>query len=327
MKFKLDSTFGGFNLSSKMASVRGDRRSCGEQFDGNAAQQTFASLTVLAQACASALAQVDTAMLGRFSNDGSCSYDCGFREQDWNWWFDFTGQKAISLQPRVGASDIQQPFTVAYGPSAAWVATDIPSQTTAINQLIATILAIDAAIIQAGGHETPQQADALRQAFANLTSDSDSALDTMNAALQQLSAYLSWVSPTLGGLAAFCSALQKSNDAQIAGWCDNLIGQIACGDGDVRGQFAAAQIILDAAFATLYAAFAAVDTAALQSLRTASVLPGLLVNLQSDFAIFDQQVSQAHGYAPTSPLRTMHLNIAKTSWAELASYAETNLAN
>jgi hypothetical protein len=324
MQQTMETAYGGFTVTARRdgQQAKAPRRDSPQTL--TPAQQTFADLGVLATNCGTAVTAVNNANLGRFSNDGSCSYDCGFMDQNWNWWFDFTNQKAAVLLPAVNACNIQGPFTTAYSSTQQWLV-HLTQYGTSLTQSLTQISQIDAAI-KASGNETPQQAQQLTAAFSNAATQTDLSLAEMNRALQQLAGYISGVQPSLGGLAAQGVNIQKGDDAQIAGWRDDLIGKIACGSGTVTDQFAAAQAVLDAAFAAFQPPFKAIDSQAGTTLHDASVLPGAMLVLQTDSSSFTQEINKAQTYPPASPLRTLHLNIATQDWTALTAYAQAQLA-
>jgi ABC-type transporter Mla subunit MlaD len=184
---------------------------------------------------------------------------------------------------------------------------------------------IDAAI-KASGNETPQQAQQLTAAFSNTATQADLSLAEMNRALQQLAGYISGVQPSLGGLAAQGASIQQGDDKQIAGWRDDLIGKIACGSGTVTDQYAAAQAVLDGAFASFQAPFKAIDSQAGTALHDASQLPGVMLVVQTDSSSFTSELNKAQTYPPANPLRTLHLNNATQDWTTLVTYAQSQLA-
>jgi hypothetical protein len=323
MEQTMQTVYGGFVVAARRDGHRAKAPRRDSPQTLTPAQQTFADLVVLANNCAAAVTAVNNANLGRFSNDGSCDYDCGFMEQDWNWWFDFTNQKAATLLPAVNACNIQGPFMTAYSPTQQWLV-DLSQYGASLTQSLTQISQIDAAI-KASGNETPQQAQQLTAAFGNAATQAGNSLNEMNGALQQLAGYISGVQPGLGGLAAQSVNIQKADDAQIAGWRDNLIGQIACGSGTVTDQFAAAQAVLDGSFISFQPPFIAIDSQAGTALHDASVLPGAMLILQTDSSSFTDELNKAQNYPPASPLRTLHLNNATQDWTTLTTYAQAQL--
>jgi hypothetical protein len=287
-----------------------------------AAQVAFASLT---QDCRAGSAAVNATTWGRFSNSGSCTYDCGFMEQDWNWWFDITMWGAPSqLLGAVTNVNIGDAYTNAFAPTAAWVGTDLPGYSTSFTAATTTITQIDAAITKAGGSETPEQAAQLSAAFTNAAVQVTKSLNKANGALQSLAAFDTGQQPA-GYLPAFLTTLQSSADSWIARLRDNLIGQLACGSGDVTGQYAAAQAVVDASFGSLTTPFATLDAQFQAALQNVSKLAGIFLLIQSDSTEVTEQLALAQTFAPDSPLRTMHLSLASGTWGTLTAEAQAQL--
>jgi hypothetical protein len=82
---------------------------------------------------------------------------------------------------------------------------------------------------------------------------------------------------------------------------------------------------VDASFVSLQTPFAAVNSQFETAMQAASVVPGVFVNLQTSSQSVTDQINQAQSYPPDSPLRTMHLNIAMSLWADLVTYAKAQL--
>jgi hypothetical protein len=173
--------------------------------------------------------------------------------------------------------------------------------------------------------ETPVQAQALSDAFTGALSQLQNSLGEANQALQGIAGFISQQQGNVGYLQSLNTACQSAVDKSIATNRDNLIGQLSCGGDDVQDQFNGMQAVVDASFVSLQAPFAAVNSQFETAMQAASVVPGVFVNLQTSSQSVTDQLNQAQSYPPDSPLRTMHLNIAMSLWADLVTYAKAQL--
>ena len=326
MRIVRRSDFGGLEIVKRPRTASARRHDVQTTLGSTPAQATFAALTTLEALCSSAAAAVEAAALGPYSDDGSCTYDCGFMEQDWNWKIDFTQQKAANLVPWIMGSGILAPFSAAYSPTSAWLSS-LSQSGVAILASHDEIVGIDAAIKRAGGVATPAQLQQLGAAFEAIRAEASHSCGQLNAALQQVAGYLAWVQPSLGGVASSVANLQKEDDAQLATMRDDLISNLACGGGTVTDQFAAAQVCVDAAFATLQPPCLAVDSQSAAAMASADWLPGAEVLLQGDFALFQDDLGKARTEPPATPLRVMYLKLAMQTWNQLVADAQSDLAS
>jgi hypothetical protein len=289
------------------------------------ASLAFAGFAALHNNCASALGAIGQAALGPFSNSGSCDYDCGFMEQTWSWSANYSPYKDSSLTPATQRMDAGGAFATAFAPVTSWRTAALPEHGARIGSDLTAIGQIDAAIVQAGGSETPAQAQALAAAFSDAVGQVDGNLGQANAALQGLAAFLSQQSAAVGMLPALNQRCQKSADSDIAATSSNLVNDLHCGGGTAQDQFNAMQTVVDASFQALVAPFAAVDSQFRTALSAASALTGVFLIVQSKSELVTEQIQAALAQPPSSPLRTMHLNIASDGWNTLVQYANANL--
>lgn len=295
--------------------------------DSSPASAAVAAFSLLDQVCGSATNSVNAANFGPFSNSGSCSYDCGFMEQKWNWNADFTTWvKSQNLLPGVVKMDASSGFTNAFATVQQWLVTDLPVYSASITGALNVIRQTDAAIVAAGGVETPAQAQALSDAFSAALAQVQGSLNEANNALQTLSSFISYQSGSDGWLQTLNQACQSSADSSIAASAENLIGQLACGGGEAQDQFNAMQSVVDASFVSLQPPFATVNSQFETAMAAASLIAGDLVNIQTMSALVTAEVNKTQGYSPISPLRTLHLNLATTNWTDLVTYAQAQLS-
>jgi len=286
-----------------------------------AASAAFAAFGTLHTVCGSAIGAINAGNFGPFSNSGSCNYDCGFKTQNWSWSADYTAWVQQTVVPVVQGMDVSGAFTNAFAPAQQWVTADLPGYSTHITNAIATINQIDA-VIKNTGTATPAQQQALAQAFATALSQVQSSLNEANAALQTLSSFLTWAT----GRSISPQPYQTAVDNAITTGMNNLIGQIACGAGDVQGQFGAMQSVVDASFGSLQTPFNNVNSQYNTATNAGDVVAGVFLNIQTDSQSVTDFLTRAQGVSPTSPLRGGFLDIAATDWAALVTYAQTQLS-
>ena len=120
--------------------------------DSSAVQTAVAAFARLDQVCAAAVAGINAAYFGPFGNDGSCDYDCGFKEQTWWWKADFTTYARTNyLIPSVTQVDCSAGFGNAVAPAAPWRDVQLPAASADFASAIGTIRTIDAAVAAQGG--------------------------------------------------------------------------------------------------------------------------------------------------------------------------------
>jgi hypothetical protein len=293
-----------------------------------AAGAASAALVTLAGSCAAAATAATQANLGPFADNGSCSYDCGFREQDW-WWnanyvpYVTNGQ----LIPGIAQVNIGGAYNNAYQTTITWAGTDLATYGASLTGSLTLIAQIDAAIIHAGGDETPAQAAQLAAAFSNTGNQLSANLNEANQALQSLAGFLSQRQGQIGYLPALAKSCQSFIHTDATNTENNLIGQIACGSGDVQNSFNGMLATIDAAFAALQPPFNAVNSDVQAALQAGQSVAGIFLILQSDSQLVSQAIAEAQALAPTDPLRQFRLNIAATSWSALTTEATTQLLN
>jgi hypothetical protein len=314
-----------FTVSDRRTSTLSPHQDCCRVSSGAGAQAAaLAALATLAANCGIAADVVNQNPLGRYSDSGSCDYDCGFKEQDWNWWADYRGTNTNLVQA-VGSMNITGPYTAAFQPTQTWVNAALPGFSGSLNGSLATINRIDAAIIAAGGVETPEQDAELSAAFANLSSVVQGSLGQANQALQNLAAFLSWEQGHTGVLQNLVTSSQGYIKTDATNTENNLIGQIACGAGDVQNSFNNMFNDINNKFATMQTCFTTVTSNLLAAIKAGDSVAGVFLILQSDSSVVSEQIVQAQSYPPSSPLRQLHLNISGNEWGNLVQKANAEL--
>lgn len=295
---------------------------CGAS-DANGAQAAaLAALATLASSCNSANVVVSQNPLGKYGWNGSCTYDCGFMEQDWSWWADYRPINA-SLAQSVDSSNITDAYQTAFAPTQQWLTNALPARSSSITADLTSIGQIDQAIIQSGGEITPQEQAALDAAFNDIAAQLQDNLGAANLALQNLASYLSWVQGHTGDLQSNVDgskAYIKSNATAIE---NDLLGKIACGAGDVQASFNVMFNDVDAKFAAMQPGFSTVTTNLQAAINAGSKVAGVFLVLQSDSKLVSDQASQARQTPPTSPLRKMRLNMAGENWTSFVQEADS----
>lgn len=287
-----------------------------------AAGAAFAAFGSLSTACGSAVSAINAGNFGPFSNSGSCDYDCGFKEQTWSWSQDFTPWVQQNVVPLAQGMDVSATFASAFTPVDQWVTSVLPACSAGFTNAVSTINAVYAAI-RSAGTATPAQQQQLAQAFTSALSQVQSSLNGANNALQTLSSFLTWAT----GRSISPQPYQTAADTAITNQMNDLIGQIACGAGDVQSQFGAMQSTVDASFVSLQAPFNNVNSQYNAATDAGDVVAGVFLNIQSDSQSVTSFLNQAQGVPPTSPLLGMYLNIASNDWAALVTYAQTQLSH
>jgi hypothetical protein len=287
-----------------------------------AAGAAFAAFSTLSTLCGNAISAIGGASFGPFSNSGSCTYDCGFREQTWSWSVDFTAWVQQNLVPVVQGMDVSGAFAGAFAPTQRWVTSTLPGCSTRIISQINAINGIDD-VIKRTGITTPVQQRALAQAFEGALSDVKNSLDAANGALQVLSSFLTSVT----GRSMSAQPYQTAIGTALTNQMNDLIGRISCGAGDVRNQFGAAQAVVNNSFASLQVPFNAVNTQYNTATDAGDVVAGVFLDIQSDSQSVTDFLNKAQGVLPTSPLRRGYLDIASNDWASLVAYAQVQLTH
>ncbi|RON53964.1 hypothetical protein [Pseudomonas frederiksbergensis] len=313
---------GQYTVSHRQRLAPSTRQSCCTASDAGGAQaNALAAMSALSTSCANAINVVNQNPLGRYSNDGSCSYDCGFKEQDWNWWADYRPTNT-NLAQRVGGMDIASPYNAAFQPTQQWLNPDLPNYATQINANLASITQIDAAIA-ASGSETPEQSAQLNNAFASLANVLQSNLNEANQALQNLASFLSWEQGPTSNFPAYVDGCKSYIQQSATTIKNNLIGDIACGSGDVQNTFNAMFADIATKFANMQPGFNDVSAKLQTAFAAGDAVTGVFLVLQSDSQLVSGQIVQAQNYPPASALRTLHLNIAANEWASFVQEANT----
>jgi hypothetical protein len=296
-----------FGVSSRRLSAPASTDCASCSADGNPAVAAFAAFATLSTDCGSAITVINQANFGPFGDNGSCSYDCGFREQTWWWKADYTPTKTNYLVPGVSNMNGLAAYTGAFQPVKDWVGGSMTSYGASLNGSLTLIAQIDQAIIKAG-FETPEQAAELTAAFENANAQVQGNLNTADQALQNVAGYINWSQQFVGSLQSLSTARQAWITQDATNLENNLIGQIATG-------FTAMQQPFNTVNADLQAA-----------LNAGSGVAGSLLVIQSDSQLVSNEIANALSYAPTDQLRQFHLNLAASDWGVLTTTAISKLA-
>lgn len=295
--------------------------------DSNAAQKAFAAFVALTSECGAANKVVNAANLGPFGDNGSCDYDCGFKEQTWWWKANYTQiVKTNQLEPGVNSMDLSGSYQQAFNQTEQWLNASLPTYTKSFTEDVGNIEKTDAEIIAAGGDETPAQKAALETAFKNASQMIANSNNQTNAALKALAQFISNNTSMKDYLSNLSTSTHDYIKTDATNTENNLIGQIACGSGDVRSSFNGMFSTIDTAYNTMTTAFNSVESDLVVALNAASSVTGAFLNVQSDNTVIAQNLSKSNQYAPTDPLRKFYLQLAQESWTSYVTYAQSQLA-
>ncbi|MFK3772292.1 hypothetical protein [Pseudomonas sp. NPDC089406] len=290
---------------------------------GGAQANALAAMAALASTCNDAVGLINQNPLGRYQNNGSCSYDCGFREQTWSWWADYRPTNA-NLASQVNGMNLAAPYATAFQPTRQWLEGALPGNARQLQEQLALIASIDAAIA-ASGQQTPEQQAQLAQAFTALSNLLASNLGQANQALGNLASFLSWAQPATSGLADYVNSCKAYIQQSAINLENDLIGKIACGAGDVRNTINGMLSDVGAKFARMQPGFDAVNAREVNALQAGDAVAGVFLGLQADSQLVGQQLDLARTFEPASPLRQMHLNIAGSTWNHFVQQADSQL--
>ncbi|MET1077159.1 MAG: hypothetical protein ABWY06_03970 [Pseudomonas sp.] len=320
------------SLASSQFSVTSRRRlapaprasSCTLSDSGGAQAQALSAMAALSTACSNAITLVNQNPLGRYANSGSCSYDCGFMEQDWNWWADYRPTNA-NLAQRLSAMNIAASYGVAFQPTQNWLNQGLPGYANQLSGNLATINGIDA-VIAATGSETPEQSAQLSSAFTALGNALQNNLNEANQGLQSLAGFLSWEQGSTSGFPSFVEGCKTFIQQNATATENNLIGQIACGADDVRNTYNAMFADIAAKFARMQPGFNDTGNRLQSALQAGDAVTGVFLVLQSNSQLVSGQLAQAQLYPAGSVLRTMHLSIVQNEWGSFVQQANSQLS-
>jgi hypothetical protein len=313
------------SVSSRRKTNASSPSTCCTVGDGSGAQAAaLAALGILASACSAAAAVIAGNPLGAYGDNGSCDFDCGFKEQTWSWSADYRFVNG-NLQAAVTSLDFSSAYGAAFAPTQNWVGTDLPQFGLRLNSALQDIRQLDQAIIAAGGEVSPAQQNQLNTDFSSLNTMVANDLTEANSGLQTLAGFLSYEA----GQSSQLADLVASSKAYIqtdATRCENdLIGKIACGSGSVQNSFNNMFTDVATKFATMQTSFNTVTSNFQTALNAADAVAGVFLVLQSDSSVLSEQLALTQTFAPTDPLRALHLNIAANMWGELVSTATVQL--
>jgi hypothetical protein len=216
-------------------------------------------------------------------------------------------------------------YTSAFQPVKDWVGGSMASYGASLNGSLTQIAQIDQAIIKAG-FETPEQAAELTAAFANANAQVHGNVNTADQALQNLAGYINWSQQFVGSLQSLSTARQAWITQDATNLENNLIGQIACGSGDVQNSINGMLATIATGFTAMQQPFNTVNADLQAALNAGSGVAGSLLVIQSDSQLVSNEIANALSYAPTDLLRQFHLNLAASDWSVLTTTATSKLA-
>lgn len=299
--------------------------SCSALADGSGAQAAaLAAFATLNTACGSATAAVNQNQLGPYGDNGSCHHGCSY-EQTW-WWkinFQYVNSNLVSVVSMLNAGSA---YNAASQLTQQWVSSGLPDYNTLLTGGIQVITQTDAAIGQAGGQETPAQAAQLAAAFSAALTALQHNLADMNQGLQGIASFVTQQNPNNGYLLTYATSCQSSITTSGTALENNLIGKISCGAGDVQNSFNNMFSDVATKLANMQGSFNTVNANFYTALQAVQGAAGIFLTLQSDNSLVSQYLAQAQALAPTSPLRTLRLNMAASVWAGLLAEATTQLS-
>jgi hypothetical protein len=258
--------------------------------------------------CASATAALASQNFGEFSDNGSCSYDCGFKEQTWWWkWDGTTWVKDQTLGPGITGANLATPWPNAISKTVSWAQTNLPRYGAVVT-----------ADLQ--GASDAQLADAVTQVASSLAE--------ANTALQNLASWLSWVQPQAPNFPALCTSLNTQADTSLQNLAMNLMGQVSCGEDDIQNSINGnAKAPVAQSFANMTSSLATVQADFTTALNAASGVAGVFLNIQSMSDLVTGQISVAQGYPAGSALRMLHADEAAADWNTLLTYVQAQLGS
>lgn len=288
--------------------------------DNNAAA-AFAAFAALTPKISAARTAVSSANFGPIKISDSCDYDCNFKE--WHWWFEFDGRAALPFPGTLSAMDAGGVYKTAFGSVQKLLGTFATAK-AALKAQVDIISAIDEKVIKEGGPTRQQVLDLLAafKAAREAVTASESLDDT---AIQKISSFETQYKGYKGALQAQATSTQQSFDAGIQHWRDKLLGDAKCGTGTLISKFKGVTDTVNASIASLSPSFAAANTAFDTAMTAVTRVLGNLVATQSSYTAVLDALAEAEKLAPTSPMRKIKLGIATTTFANLVTYADTNL--
>lgn len=299
---------------------------CTVDSGGGAQSDALAALASLASASANARNLVNQNGLGPYGADGSCNFDCGFKTQHWGWSVDYRNSVNANLIQYVNAADFNSVYRSGFQPAQGWVGQGLPGLSATVTSTVASIMSIDAAIA-ASGQESPQQAAQLNAGFAALAGAIDNNKGQISRAMQSILSCLQWSEGQPPRLAAYVVDSKASIKDGATSAENNLIAQIACGDGDVRNSFNNMFNDVDARYTAMQPGFSNVAATAQTALTACQRVGGQFLPWQADTASSGAEFAQAQPLQPGSFIRRLHLRNAADLWAQMAQSATFQLAS
>lgn len=292
------------------------------------AQNALASIAQLQSDIPTTSTTINTVNLGPFSLGGSCDYDCFIgicvKTYHWSWNLDFSGIRPPLQQSVQQVSDAAGAFTSAFAPARDWLKNTLPQFSSDFAAQASTILATNAAIMQAGGVATAAQIATVQAAFADITAGLSNGQNQMAGAISAVAQFVNQLSAIEGELSPFLSSMQQSMNDSVTNTQNNFVNGMDCGQGDADNQINVAKAMFNTSVAIIQASFGTLanDTSAVDSATSQFV--AALVTILDQYQNVAQQVTTAGSY-PAGVIQDLHLDIAANEWTQLAQYAQTNI--
>jgi|GEM_PF-3124618 len=314
-----------FKVSTRRRALPFTGGSCSALAGGSGAEAAaLAAYATLNTYCINATGTVNQNPLGPYGTNGSCTHDCSY-EQTWWWKADYRPTNT-NLNASISFMNMGNSYNTAFQPTQTWVSTNLPAYNNSITGDINTILQVDTAIINAGGNATPAQTAQLAAAFSDAASVLLSNINQANQALQRLASFVNNVNPYITYMQTTATNAQawiKTNATAIE---NNLIGQIACGSGDVQNSFNGMFNDVAAKFVNMQSPFNLISAGFNTALQATEKVAGIFLSLQSKSQLVSQYMNDAQALAPTNVMRKVKLNSALNVWGQFVTEANTEFA-
>lgn len=314
-----------FKVSTRRRALPFTGGSCSALAGGSsseaAALAAFATLTTY---CNNATGTVNQNPLGPYGNNGSCTHDCSY-EQTWWWKADYRPTNT-NLVNSVSFMNMAGNYISAFRPTSVWVSSTLPNYGTALTGNINTILNIDTAIINGGGNATPEQLLQLANAF-NLAAQALQNNNTVaNQGLQNLASFINYSNPYTGYMQTTATNAQAWIRTNATAIENSVIGQIACGSGDVQNSFNAMFADVAAKFVNMQAPFNLISNGFQLALQATEKVAGIFLSLQAKSQLVSQYLADAQVLAPTNIMRKVKLNSGSNIWGQYVAEANAEFA-
>jgi hypothetical protein len=291
-----------FKVSTRRRALPFTGGSCSALAGGSGAEAAaLAAFATLNTYCNNATGTVNQNPLGPYGTNGSCTHDCSY-EQTWWWKADYRPTNN-NLNASVSFMNMGNTYNAAFQPTQTWVSTHLPGFNTSFTGDINTILQIDAAIISAGGNETPAQVAQLSAAFTDAASALLNNINEANRGLQSLAGFVNNSNPFTSYMQTVATNAQAWIKTNATGIENSVIGQIACGAGDVQNSFNAMFADVAVKLVNMQAPFNSISNSFQLALQAAEKVAGIFLSLQAKSQLVSQYIADAQALARTNILR------------------------